>query len=231
MSVAALVLAAGRGARLRHDVPKAFVPLLGRPILVHAIERVAACGEVDMLLPVVAAADLPRFARLGTVLAGVSGLRPPVRGGSERQDSVRAGLAALEPDVEWVIVHDAARALLRPEAVTRALAGARETGAALLALPARDTLKRVEDGRVLETPDRSVWWVAQTPQVFRRELLREALDKAEADGVRGTDDAQLVERLGVTVRVVPGDADNLKITGPEDLLVAEALLCARERGA
>ena len=105
-----------------------------------------------------------------------------------------------------------------------------ETGAAILAVPCPDTLKRVRDGRVIETPLRSELWAAQTPQVFRVELLREALAKADAEGFVGTDDAQLVERLGVAVRVVPGEPENRKITGPDDLAAAEAWLRQTEAG-
>jgi 2-C-methyl-D-erythritol 4-phosphate cytidylyltransferase len=141
---------------------------------------------------------------------------------------VRAGLEALPDDTRLVAVHDAARALVRPDAVGRVVRAAERWGAAILAAPVRDTIKRVRDGRVVETPARAECWAAQTPQVFRVELLREALAKASAEGFLGTDDAQLVERLGVTVHVVEGDPDNLKLTHPEDLGVAESWLRRRE---
>jgi 2-C-methyl-D-erythritol 4-phosphate cytidylyltransferase len=137
---------------------------------------------------------------------------------------VRAGLAALPATAELVAVHDAARPCVRGDAVRRVIEAARATGAAILATPARDTIKRVVAGWVVETPPRAECWAAQTPQVFRVEILREALAKAESDGRLGTDDAQLVEALGVRVCVVLGDADNLKITTPEDLAIAERVL-------
>jgi 2-C-methyl-D-erythritol 4-phosphate cytidylyltransferase len=238
MSVVALLLAAGRGERLGSDLPKAFVPLAGRALLLHALDALCAAPGVDRVVPVVARAELPRLeALLRAERPRLEALRreagrpcavaDPVAGGAERQDSVRAGLAALPADAELVAVHDAARALVRPEAVARVVAAARAEGAALLAVPARDTVKRVVEGRSVATPPRAELWAAQTPQVFRVELLREALARAAADGYVGTDDAELVERLGVPVRVVPGDADNLKITHAEDLVVAEALLAAR----
>jgi 2-C-methyl-D-erythritol 4-phosphate cytidylyltransferase len=227
MSVAALVLGAGRGERLGTDAPKSFVPLLGRPILVHALEALAACPELDRLVPVVAAADLARLEPWRAELAAIPRLAPAVTGGAERQDSVRAGLRALPGDVAYVAVHDAARPLVRPADVARVIGVARESGAALLAVRARDTIKRVRGDRVLETPPRDECWAAQTPQVFRRDWLEEALAKAEADGFLGTDDAQLVERLGLPVRVVEGDPGNLKITFPEDVALAEARLRAR----
>jgi 2-C-methyl-D-erythritol 4-phosphate cytidylyltransferase len=230
MRVAALVLAAGRGERLGASLPKAFVPVAGRSLVARAIDALAACPEVDAIVPVVAAEELERFATIAaSELAGVRGLAAAVPGGAQRQDSTRAGLAALPPEVEWVAVHDAARPLLRPEDVSRVVAAARRSGAALLAVPVRDTIKRAREGRVVETPRRAELWAAQTPQVFRAALLREALAKADAEGFRGTDDAELVERLGVAVSIVPGDPRNLKITAPEDLAIAELLLGARER--
>jgi 2-C-methyl-D-erythritol 4-phosphate cytidylyltransferase len=227
--VAALLVAAGRGERFGQPLPKAFVPLAGRPLVLHAVEALSAVAEVSCIQPVVAEEQLERFAALCAEFRVSTKLAPAVAGGAERQDSVRAGLAALPADCELVAVHDAARALVRPEAVARAIAAAARLGAAILAAPARDTIKRVADGRILETPERASCWVAQTPQVFKLELLREAHEKALAEGVRGTDDAELVERLGVDVHVVVGDSDNLKLTHPHDLLVAERILA--ERGA
>jgi len=230
MATAALVLAAGRGDRLRSGNPKAFVQLAGRPLLAHALEALASSSEIDRVVPIVAERELGRFAALAAEWQGIPKLAPPVAGGRERQDSVRAGLAALPPEITFVAVHDAARPLVRGEDVSRVVAAARVHGAALLAVPASDTIKRVRAGRVVETPPRAECWVAQTPQAFRVEILREALAKAEHEGVLGTDDTQLVERLGVAVQVVEGDPANLKITRPEDLLLAEALLEARARG-
>jgi len=149
---------------------------------------------------------------------------PAVPGGVERQDSVARGLEALPAEVEWLAIHDAARCLVRAADVARVLAAARTDGAALLAVPASDTIKRVQAGRIVETPPRGECWVAQTPQVFAIDVIREAIAKARQDGVLGTDDAQLVERLGVPVRIVEGSRRNLKITRPEDLIFAEHLL-------
>ena len=221
MKVAAIVVAAGRGERLGQAVPKAFVLLRGRTLLGHAVAALAASERVDGVLPVLPAGmDAPTDAAHAKLL-------PAVAGGARRQDSVAAGIAALPAGVEWVAVHDAARALVRSEAVTRVIDAAQRHGAALLAVPARDTITRVRDGIVIETPPRDECYAAQTPQVFRVAALREALDKARAEGREGTDCAQLVEALGVRVQIVAGDADNWKITGPEDLAAAERILGAR----
>lgn len=219
--VAALVLAAGRGERLGHLLPKAFVPLRGATLLERSVVTLQRVPGVDRVVPVVAPGDLARYEALG--LTGEK-LAAAVPGGEERQDSVLAALRALADDVAWVAVHDAARCLVTPVEVADVLEAARETGAAILARPASDTIKRVREGFVEETPPREECFAAQTPQVFRRRLLQEAVEKAVAEGFAGTDDAQLVARLGVRARVVRGRASNLKITQPEDLAIAEAWL-------
>ena len=227
MRVAALVLGAGRGERLGLDVPKAFVPLAGRPLLAHALEALCACEAIERVVPVVPEAlraGLPE--QLGA-LAAHPKLAPAVAGGAERQDSLRAGLDALGDGFGWVAVHDAARPLVRSEAISRVVAAACEHGAALLAAPAPDTIKRVRGGVVAETPPREECFAAQTPQVFRVEWLREGLEKAASEGRVATDCSQLVEALGIRVHVVPGDADNRKITEPADLLLAERLIAER----
>ena len=227
MPTVALVLAAGRGERLGHALPKGFVPLAGRPLLLHALAAMEAVAEIVRVVPVVPADAFDRSRRAIAVAPPLGKLAPPVAGGRERQDSVRAGLSALPPGTELVAVHDAARPLVRPDAVRRVVLAAAATGAAILAAPVRDTIKRVVAGRVAETPPRAECWAAQTPQVFRRDWLEEGLAKAEADGFLGTDDAQLVERLGERVVVVPGEPTNLKITRSSDLRLARAILGVR----
>ena len=226
MTVAALVLAAGRGTRLGSDRPKGFVHVAGEPLIARSIRAMAATPEIDRIVPVVPPGDLERYREVVTRLRDVAGLRAPVRGGAERQDSVRAGLRSLADDVEWVVVHDGARPLVEAGDVARVLEAARRSGAALLAEPVRDTIKRVRRSRVQTIP-RSECYAAQTPQVFRRALLRDALEKAEAEGLLGTDDGELVERLGHSVEIVLGSPDNFKITYPGDVEAAERVLRAR----
>ena len=223
--VAVLILGAGRGERLGHTLPKAFVPVLGRTLIERSIAALANAEVFDVLLPVLAASDFERYAALGIEAAG---LLAPVEGGKERQDSMRAGLAALPPEVEFVAVHDAARCLVQSVDLRAVVAAAYETGAALLGERLRDTLKRVVAGQVVETPDRAEYWAAQTPQVARRDWLEEAAEQATTEGRLGTDDAQLVEWLGKPVAMVESVAPNPKITRPEDLLLAGAILAAIE---
>jgi 2-C-methyl-D-erythritol 4-phosphate cytidylyltransferase len=233
MRVAALVLAAGRGERIGAAEPKAFLCVSGRPLAAYAIEALAACDAIHAIVPVLPAGHVERAASWSFGATARAKLRPAVAGGAERQDSMSAGLAALPPGVELVAVHDAARALVRPADVARVVAAADRCGAALLAVPVRDTLKKAQRGErawlVAGTVPRDELWAAQTPQVFRAALLREALAKAAAEGFRGTDDAQLVERLGAPVEIVEGDPGNLKITWPADLAWAEQALRAREQ--
>ena len=149
-----------------------------------------------------------------------------VAGGSDRQQSVWHGLQAMPSETEWVIVHDAARPLVKPSLIVAVWEAAQEIGtAAIAALPCTDTVKRTLDGVLIaETLDREQIWLAQTPQVFAAELLKEAHEQAIKDGCSATDDAMLVERLGVPIRLVQGDPTNIKITHPTDLVLAEALL-------
>jgi 2-C-methyl-D-erythritol 4-phosphate cytidylyltransferase len=224
MRVAALVLGAGRGERLGRDVPKAFVPLAGRPLIAHALEALCACPAIDRVVPVLPRASCGSWDSgppAGLAAEARAKLGPPVAGGDTRQDSLRAGLDALPEDVGWVAVHDAARPRVRAEDVARVVAAAREHGAALLATPVRDTIKRVRNAWVIDTPPRAECWAAQTPQAFRVDWLRQGLEKAAAEGRNATDCSQLVEALGFGVAVVPGDPGNWKITDEADLSRAE----------
>ena len=234
MTVAALVLGAGSGSRLRESAPratalpaKAFVALAGKSLIARSIDAVCASGACDWIQPVLPSADLARWPEVARELADARRVAAPVAGGATRQASTRAGLAALPAGVAFVAVHDAARPLVLPADVARVVAEARAHGAALLAAPLRDTIHTIEEGAIAATPARESLVAALTPQVFRIELLREALDKAEQAGMVATDDAALVARLGVRVRVVLGSPDNLKITTAADLLLAERLLAER----
>lgn len=213
----ALVVAAGRGERLGSDGPKAFVALAGRPLLdwsLAALRAVPAIERIVVALPAGVAAP-----------AGCIG----VEGGAERSHSVRAALAAAGA-ADVVLVHDAARPLLTPDLIVACLAALDDGDwdAAIAATPVTDTIKRAAgDGRVLETLDRSELWSIQTPQVFRRAALERALARPDAELAAATDDAMLVERDGGRVRVVAAPRENLKVTTPLDLAVAELLLQRR----
>ena len=224
------MLGAGRGLRLGADLPKAQVRVAGNTLLQWSAAALARAPGVHAVLPVVGPDSCDGVAELRGAWSGPARLLEAVPGGAERQDSLAAGLRALEeqaPDAEWVLVHDAARCLVTPAEAGDALAAAQATGAALLVAPVEDTVKRVDGDRVESTLDRRALVRALTPQVFRVGLLRQALERAAADGFRGTDCASLVERLGVEVRTCPGSPENFKITSPPDLARAEAVLRRR----
>ncbi len=216
--VVALVPAAGQGVRLGVGMPKAFVPLLGRPLLWHAVQALLAAGDVEQV--VVAVGDEHRD-RAWAVLADVAQRVQIVSGGAQRSDSVRRALDTV-PAAEVVLVHDAARCLA-PVSVIRAVAEAVLAGqrAVVPVLPVIDTVKQVDaEGHVVSTVDRSALRVVQTPQGFAADLLRRS---HQATGGPVTDDAGLVERMGETVTTVPGHPYAFKITTSFDLLVAETI--------
>lgn len=216
MTVGVVVPAAGAGARLGPGAPKALRLLVGSPLLLHAVRRVRECPSVG---PVVVAAPPLEVAAVTALLAGLD--VTVVAGGAERQDSVRLGLAALPAEVDLVLVHDAARALV-PVAVVEEVVAALRAGAQAVVpvVPVADTVKRVANDVVVATVDRSELRAVQTPQGF----VRAVLEEAHASSASVTDDASLVEALGVPVVTVPGAPEAFKVTTRFDLLVAEALL-------
>lgn len=214
--VAAIIPAAGAGTRTGHRTPKQFLRLAAAPILTVTVGRFARHPAVAAVVVVAPARHLRHAERL---LRGLSRRVPlaVVAGGPQRQDSVRLGLLAAPVDAEIVLVHDAVRPFVTPALISAVVDAARRDGAAICALPLKETVKRVAGGYVQATVDRGGLWAVQTPQAFRAALLREAHDKARRDGFLGTDEAMLVERLGHPVRVVPGLEENIKITTAADL--------------
>jgi len=230
MRTVAIVPAAGSGNRMGRGLSKQYLSLGGVPLLVHTLNVFEKCPLVDALLVVVPPPDveavrtemLPRWNL--KKLAGV------IPGGKERQDSVRAGIETLDRDTDIVIVHDAVRPFITAKLIEDCIRAAAEEGAATVGVPVKDTVKEVgADGRVMRTCDRNLLWLTQTPQAFRRDIIENAHRAAVRDGYRGTDDTSLVERLGIAVRMIRGDYGNIKITTPEDLVIAEALLAASQQ--
>lgn len=215
-SVAVVIPAGGLGARFGGRTPKQFLRFGAAPILAITVGHFATHPAVGAI---VVAAPEGHVARARRILAPVSRRAPltVVAGGRTRQDSVWLALQAVPEDAQLVVVHDAVRPLITAKLVDAVVAAAATSGAAICALPVTETVKRVRGGLVESTLDRSELWAVQTPQAFRADLLREAHEKARRDGIVGTDDAMLVERLGHPVRVVPGLPENVKITTPEDL--------------
>ena len=223
LRTAAIVPAAGSGTRMGLPGPKQFYALNGVPILVHTVRALARAGGLDGIVLVVPADQLARAQELVNEyqLERVLGV---VVGGSRRQDSVKAGLDFLPASVKLVLVHDGVRPFVTPELAEECLRRAAAVGAAMAAIPVKDTLKAVTDLRVVKTVDREQLWQAQTPQAMRVDLLRRAFIVAEEKGITGTDEASLLEAIGCPVAVVPGSEQNIKITRPEDLRLAEAIM-------
>lgn len=227
MSTAAVVAAAGRGERLGGDGPKALLLVAGLPMLAHAVAALAAAPSVGL---VVVAAPPRHVARTESLLVGHhdGAVLVVVAGGPTRPESVRAALAALPTSVTEVLIHDAARPLV-PVRLVESVAAAVHGGADAVVpgVPVVDTVKQVAGDAVVTTLDRTAMCAVQTPQGFRREVIQRAYDGDGWSDADVTDDAGLVERLGVAVLVVPGHEEAFKVTGPLDLLLAEAVLARR----
>jgi 2-C-methyl-D-erythritol 4-phosphate cytidylyltransferase len=222
---AVILPAAGRSSRFKDEYyKKPYAPLAGKAVWLHSAERFLQRNDVSQVLVVVAPEDRENFNfKFGSNIA-ILGI-DVVPGGAERSDSVAAALARVRPEADYICVHDAARPCLAEAWIDQVFSAAEKSGAAILAVPVSATLKRVgSDRKIQETVSRDGLWEAQTPQVFRRELLLEA--HAKRDGFAATDDAQLVERIGHAVTVVTGSLINVKITTKEDLRLAEQALKA-----
>ncbi len=205
--------------------PKQYLLLDGKPVLVHTLLHLQHSSLIDEYLVVAPEKDLSVIRDKMGKPYGLSKLRDVIAGGRERQDSVRNGLAEVGEEWDVVVIHDGVRPFVTEEMLTAVITAALRDGAAIAGVPAKDTVKEVSPaGTISATLDRDRIWLAQTPQAFQRPILQEAFRRADAENYRGTDDASLVERLGVPVTMIFGSYNNLKITTPEDLITAEAFL-------
>jgi 2-C-methyl-D-erythritol 4-phosphate cytidylyltransferase len=228
MSCAAIIPAAGQGLRMGGSTPKPYLMLGDKPILAHTLQAFEDCPDITEIYVVAQENQLAhcrqniidryQFRKVTQVIAG----------GEQRQDSVYNGLQALAADTEIVVVHDGARPLIHPQLISRCIQETRRCGAVIVARPLTDTIKQVSSAGLIDrTIPRNALWAAQTPQVFTCPLLKRAFVEAYQQGFRGTDEASLVERLGHKIKVIEGSAYNVKITTPEDMVIAEAILTRR----
>lgn len=228
---AAVIAAGGSGERFGHATGKQLAVVAGLPVLTHALLAFDRCDAVDAIVVVTHPDRVDEYRRVAVEGSGASKVVAVVAGGATRIQSVRAGLAALPEGVDLVAIHDGARAAVTPEtigAAFAALASRSDVDGVVVGYPCVDTIKEVDpDGRVTGTPDRTRFWNAQTPQVFRASALSRAYWRAGVAGFEGTDDASLVEALGGTVVMVEGPRSNLKVTVPEDFAMLAAILEAR----
>ena len=221
----AIVVAAGKGTRLGGVRPKQFLELRGVPVIIHTLRQFERCQEINEVITVLPAQDTAGFESL-TRQFELKKAGRAVPGGATRAQSVRNGLNAID-DAHIVAVHDGVRPFVTSEEIDQVVAAAREKGAAVLTAPVADTIKRVQDGRIIETVSRAELRRALTPQCFRFAILKrayETLDELESTGSEITDDSLLVERLGVAVATVEGSGRNIKITDAADLAFADLLL-------
>lgn len=222
-----VIPAAGQGKRMDAGISKQWIELLGKPVLAHTLdvfEKDPACAGIILVGREQELQQMQDFIQTFQYTK----VRQIVPGGKERQQSVYEGLKKVPEDVDLVLVHDAARPFITIDSIGQLVNKAVDTGSAVLAVPVKDTVKRVVQHQVEETIDRSSLWAVQTPQAFRLSIVKRAHEEADSDGYLGTDDASLVERIGETVAIVMGDYHNIKLTTSDDLLYGQAILLERQ---
>jgi 2-C-methyl-D-erythritol 4-phosphate cytidylyltransferase len=224
LTKALIIPAAGAGKRMQRKQAKPFIILQGQPILAHTIRRFLSVPGLEQVLIAVSSDYVQTAQQILQQTAGYSIPWNVVEGGATRQHSISNAINALSK-VDLVMVHDAVRPFVRKEQIERCCREAEKTGAAVPGLPCKNTLKMIDENHLVrETPDRDQLWQIQTPQIFNRNILEKAYSRASKHGYQATDDASLVERLGKPVKVVQANADNIKITYPRDLQLADILL-------
>lgn len=235
MKTTVLVPAAGMGRRMGASVNKQYLDLAGQPILAHTLQLFQQHPAIDSICLVLPEEEIPYCRTHVVERYAIDKVERIVVGGAERQDSVLNGLRALEEggdaaDDDLVLVHDGARPLFDAQLIPQLLEKIRQHGGCVVGVPVKDTIKQVDDGQISGTPERKRLWQAQTPQGFSFKLISRAYEDADRNAFRGTDDASLVERLGEPVVMLEGNYRNIKVTTPEDLVIATALLKSEEAG-
>ncbi|MCF6461422.1 2-C-methyl-D-erythritol 4-phosphate cytidylyltransferase [Clostridium sp. Cult3] len=227
--ISAIIAAAGMSNRMGSKINKQFISINDKPILAHAIEKFERCKYVDEII-VVAKEDEIEYCRKEIVRRyNFNKVTKIVRGGKERQDSVYNGILALDERCDIVLSHDGARPFVKMENIVDGIKSASEHGACVVGVPVKDTIKVVGNhNNIDKTPNRDLLWAAQTPQCFKKHIIMEGYRRAIEDGFVGTDDGAIVERLGLDVKMVMGSYENIKITTPEDLIIAESLVKDRD---
>lgn len=229
MRINAVIAAGGHGKRMKNSTSKQFLTVKGHPILYYTLMAFEAVGTLDEILLVVGADDMENAQREIIDRYGFKKIKL-IEGGCQRQDSVYNGLRGLSSQTDIVVIHDGVRPFVSPKIIHQSIEAAKKYRAVGVAVPVKDTIKVVgEDHAIKKTPDRSTLWAMQTPQTFDYHLILKAHEMARSEGFYGTDDAMLVERMGLPVRVIPGSYVNIKITTPEDIMVAE-VFAARGHG-
>jgi len=223
--VYAVIVAAGKGIRMKCTTLKQYLELEGVPLLSITLKAFDKCSSIDKIILVVPSGDIGFCLEKIINPAGIQKKVTPVAGGLKRQDSVYNGLLAVDEKVSTVVIHDGVRPFVKPSTIEECIREALMNGACILGLPVSDTLKLADgSGYIKKTLERDSVWLAQTPQAFDYGLIKKAHDIARKEGFKGTDDASLVERIGGKVRIIRGSIENIKITTPEDLAIARAII-------
>lgn len=223
--VSVIIAAAGMSNRMGSKINKQFIAINNKPILAHTLEKFEKCSYIDEII-VVSREDEVEYCRKEIVKKyGMKKVTNIVRGGKERQDSIYNGLMALNERTDIVLIHDGARPFVKIESIEDGIKGVTEHGACVIGVPVQDTIKVVNElDDVHHTPKRSLLWAAQTPQCFWTDVIKQGYEHAIDESIVGTDDSSLVEKIGYKVKMIMGTYDNIKITTPGDLIIAESLM-------
>ncbi len=227
--VSVIVAAAGMSNRMGSKINKQFISVDNKPILAHTLEKFDKCKYIDEII-VVSKEEEVEYCRKEIVKKyGFRKVTNIVRGGKERQDSIYNGIMALNEKADIVLTHDGARPFVRMESIEAGIKGVLDYGACVVGVPVKDTIKAIDAKNVVHhTPKRDLLWAAQTPQCFWTRLLKEGYEHAMEEGIVGTDDSTLVERIGHPIKMIMGSFDNIKITTPEDLIIADSFIKDRD---
>lgn len=221
----ALIVAGGSGQRMKTAERKQYLKIDGKPIIAHTLLVFEKCPQIDSILLVLPREDIDMVRRDILPPLHMEKLVRLIPGGRQRQDSVYNGLQHLDSTCRIVVIHDGVRPFVTPDQINNSIFEAGKSGACIVGIPAFDTLKRVTDTGIIEaTLERQYVWLAQTPQAFRYNLIKDAHERARAANITKTDDAALVEHMGLSVKIIPGSRRNIKITTPEDLEFSKAML-------
>lgn len=221
----AIILAAGKGARMNAGMNKQFMIINNKPLLAHTLAAFHSCKAIGSIILVADKEELQLCKERILDVYGFDKVDKLIPGGSERQQSVCNGIQELEDDCSIVVIHDGARPVLTEGIIERCIEGAEMYGAVSAGMPAKETIKILDkEGFVEYTPERGRVWITQTPQAFKRDIIKRAHEMAIAKGISGTDDAFLVECMGIKVRMIEDSYENIKITTPEDIIIAETIM-------
>lgn len=223
--VSVIVAAAGMSNRMGSKINKQFIDIDNKPVLAHTLKKFEESSYVDEIILISKEEEVEYCRKEIVKKYGFKKIKKIIKGGKERQDSIYNGILALNERCDIVLTHDGARPFVRKENIEDGIEGVLEHGACVIGVPVKDTIKVIdEEENIHHTPKRSMLWAAQTPQCFWRSLLQKGYEYAIGEGIVGTDDSSLVEKAGYNVRMIRGNYDNIKITTPEDLIIAESLL-------